>query len=77
MQLLWPGAPSLNYLNADGTVFLNGYQSKMAGNVDWPSANLRNVQVAIENSPDSEAQDGSVAIVRCTSNNQQVLFSKM
>lgn len=62
-------------MNADGKILLNKLQSKLRGKVDWPSANLENVQVSIESNPNPEIQGGGIATVRCVSS-EQVLFSE-
>lgn len=75
-QIQWPGTPKLNYLNADGTLYLNENQNNLLdGNVDWPSANLRNVRVSVENTPSAQIENGGIFTVICVSKGQ-VLFSE-
>lgn len=76
MQLLWPGTKNLNYLNADGNLFLNGLNSHITGNVDCPSANLVNVHLSIDSIPNPEMKDGGVATIRCVAKEQVLLFEK-
>lgn len=76
MQLLWPGPQDNNYLNADGTMVLNGRDSYLRGNIDFPSANLANVQVSIESDYDSKDDDGGIASVLLISNDQVILSEK-
>lgn len=63
-------------MNANGKMLLNGRQIHVSGNVDFPLAHLVNVHLSIKSKPDPEIEDGGFAIVRCTSNNQVLLFEK-
>lgn len=73
MQFLWPGSPDSNYLNADGEVVLNEYNSHANGNIDFPSANWVNVHVSVES---IAILNGGEATVRCVSNEQLILSEK-
>lgn len=73
---MWPGPENLNYLNADGNLFLNGLDSHLSGNVDCPSAHLVNVHVAIDSTPNPETKDGGIATVRCVANEEVLLSEK-
>lgn len=73
---MWPGSQDSNYLNADGKMILNGLDSHMSGNIDFPSANLVNVYVSVESESDSEIEDGGIATVQFISNEQLLLSEK-
>lgn len=59
-----------------GKLFLNGYLFDFSGNVDFPLANLENVQVSFNSMANPEIDDGCIATVRCFSKNQIYLSEK-
>lgn len=74
--MLWPGTQNENYLKASGHVLLNGLNSEMNGALDFPSANLKNVQLSLRGLSTPEIEKGGVAIVHCVSNDKVLLHKK-
>lgn len=73
---MWPSTSESNYLNANGQLFLNGRQCDMSGNLDFPSAKLKNVQVSLNNIPNTESEDEGILTARCFSKDQVYLSEK-
>lgn len=57
-------------------MYLNGRESYLYGNIDFPLAKLENVQVSIESELDSEKEDGGIATLQFISNEQVVLYER-
>jgi len=73
---LWPGDQNSNYLNANGTMLLNGHHTNIIGNIDFPLARLENFHISVKCKPNPEIEDVGFVRVRCISNDKVLLSEK-